>query len=134
MIVSLFTSCKLDDDNNSFTDTIIGKWKLIEQLTDPGDGSGTFQTIASDRVIEFFSDGTVSINGELCYMGVDVGDTNTGVYELFTNTDSNYDGEIVPDNCNLSDVKVNFTLPLSGNLILWYQCIEPCAQKFVKVQ
>lgn len=134
LMFSLFMiSCKTDD--NQEKSALIGKWKLIEQLVDPGDGSGTFQPIVSDRIIEFFNDGTITVNGELCYLATEVGDNNSGTYELINDPeiDSNFDGEIIPSDCSSSETKLHFTLPLNGDLILWYLCIEPCGQKFVKI-
>lgn len=127
--------CSSDEGKPNETDRLLGKWKLIEQLLDPGDGSGTFKPINSERVIEFFSDGSVTINGELCFMASEVGDEESGTYELTSDprADTKYDGEIIPNTCTSRSAKVYFDLSLSGHLILWYQCIEPCGQKFQKI-
>lgn len=126
-------SCSSDDNKPKDNTGLIGKWKLTEQYLDPGDGSGDFQYIDSDRVITFLSDGTVEINGQLCFMASEVGDLETGDFLLITDSDTQYDGEIIPNKCSSRSVKVYFDLPVSGNLILWYQCIEACAQKFKKI-
>lgn len=127
------SSCSSDDSKPTDEIELIGKWKLIEQYSDPGDGSGDFQSIESNRVIEFLKDGTVEINGQLCFMASEVGDIETGDYLLITDSDTQYDGEIIPNICSSRSAKVYFDLPVSGNLILWYQCIEGCAQKFSKI-
>lgn len=128
-------SCASDDEKPLDDNTLTGKWQLIEQLSDPGDGSGTFQPITSDRTIEFFSDGTIIINGILCFMSSEVGDKESGMFFLTTdtNTDNQFDGEIIPNTCSSRSAKVFFNLPVNGNLILWYQCIEGCGQKFEKI-
>lgn len=126
-------SCSSDDNKPKDNTGLIGKWKLTEQYLDPGDGSGDFQYIDSDRVITFLSDGTVEINGQLCFMASEVGDLETGDFLLITDSDTQYDGEIIPNKCSSRSAKVYFDLPVSGNLILWYQCIEACAQKFKKI-
>jgi len=128
-------SCTSDDNKPTDETGLIGKWKLIEQLADPGDGSGTFQPISSERVIEFFSDGTVSVNGNLCFMTSEVGKTVTGTYMKTSdnNSDTQFDGEIIPNSCSSRSAKVYFDLPSSGSLILWYLCIEGCGQKFTKI-
>ncbi len=135
ILTLVFLSCSSDDTKPSNEVDLVGKWQLIEQYLDPGDGSGDFQPIDSERIIEFFSDSTVVINGELCFMSSEVGTKETGSYML--NTDSNndfqYDGEILPNTCSSRSAKVYFDLPVSGNLILWYQCIEGCGQKFKKI-
>lgn len=134
VLVFIF-SCTSDDSKPSEEKNLLGKWKLIEQLADPGDGSGTFLPIESNRTIEFFSDGTVQINGILCYMSSEVGDKESGTYNLITdsNTDAENVGVILPNTCNSRSAKVYFDLPLNGDLILWYLCIEGCGQKFEKI-
>lgn len=136
ILLALFLiNCTSDDGNTNGDNVLIGKWKLIEQLVDPGDGSGTFQTVTSDRVIEFFNDGTVKVNGELCFMSTETGDESMGTFKKTSsnNTDIQNDGYITPDNCDFSETKIYFDLPSSGNLILWYLCIEGCGQKFKKI-
>ncbi|WP_452222106.1 hypothetical protein [Lacinutrix salivirga] len=51
------------DDQKNFETGLIGNWKLIEVLVDPEDGSGTFQSIESNKTIEFKVNGIVKING-----------------------------------------------------------------------
>ncbi len=138
-LIILFTltliSCSSNNDSTEGNKKLIGKWKLIEQYSDPGDGSGTFQPISSERIIEFFSNDTVEVNGELCFMASNVSDKESGTYNLITDSgaDTQYDGEIIPNICSSRSAKVYFDLPVSGNLILWYLCIEGCGQKFKKI-
>jgi hypothetical protein len=127
------SSCSSDDNNPQVESDIIGKWKLIEQYLDPGDGSGDFQAINSDRVVEFLSDGTVQVNGILCFMSSEVGDKESGTYQFTDDADTQLDGEIIPNTCSSRSAKVYFELQNDGNLILWYQCIEGCGQKFKKI-
>ena len=134
LITVLFISCTSDEGQSTEDVELIGKWQLIEQLVDPGDGSGTFQPIISVRTIEFFKDGAIEINGELCIISSEIGDMEAGYYKLITDSDTQYDGEITPNICSSRSARVYFDLPVSGNLILWYQCIESCAQKFEKIK
>lgn len=125
-------NCSSDDTKPSEENmNLLGKWKLIEQLADPGDGSGTFNPVESDRTIEFFSDGTVTVNGSLCYMSINVEEKTSGTFEIISDdtADTWYDGIIIPNNC---EINIYFNLPLNGDLILSYPCIEGCGQKFVK--
>ncbi|SFD20326.1 hypothetical protein [Algibacter pectinivorans] len=133
VLLVVISSCSSDDSKSKGEAGLVGKWKLIEQYADPGDGSGEFQPLSSKRVIEFLSDGTVTINGVLCYMSNEVGDEETGTYNLITDSDAQNDGEIIPNTCNSKSARVYFDLPTSGNLILWYLCIEGCGQKFSKI-
>lgn len=68
MLLMIFSCTTKEAKPDIKNQDLIGKWKVIEQLADPGDGSGTFNPIESDRTIQFFSDGTITINGDLCYM------------------------------------------------------------------
>ena len=134
VLLVVISSCS-SDDSKSAEEGIVGKWKLMEQYSDPGDGSGDFQTINSNRVIQFLSDGTIEINGSLCFMASDVGDVETGTYVITSSNeaDTTFDGEIIPNTCSSRSARVYFDLPKSGKLVLWYPCIEGCAQKFSKI-
>ena len=104
---------------------LLGKWKLIEQLSDPGDGSGVFKSVESEKTIEFMDDGTVVSNGTLCTMTIEKGQESVGTYAIG-------DGYIIPEGCDYSELKVFFELK-DKNLILGYLCFEGCGQKFVKL-
>lgn len=135
-LVLTLLNCSSDDiKTHTENENLIGKWKLIEQLADPDDGSRTFDPVESNRTIEFFSNGVVVVNGSLCYMSVEVDKKNSGIFEVMSDdaADTTNDGFLTPSNCEFSEVKIYFDLPLSGHLILWYPCIEPCGQKFVKI-
>ncbi|GAA3599390.1 hypothetical protein Q4Q39_18795 [Flavivirga amylovorans] len=127
-------NCTSDDSKPKEEDSeLLGKWKLIEQLSDPGDGSGVFNSIDSNRTIEFFSNGTVTINGILCFMSSQVGDESSGTYSAVSGSDFS-DGEIIPNDCDSNFVEPKVFYKIEGaNLILWYLCIEPCGQKFIKL-
>ena len=107
-IVTLLTLLVIACTSNNNTDvdtTLVGKWKLIEQLVDPGYGSGTFHPVSSNSVVEFFSDGTVTVNGEFCCMSTEVGAISSANYQ---ETDDNmyFDCEILPAHCEYSETKV----------------------------
>lgn len=117
----VFSSCKKDDDViiddhvESF-DTYL----LTEILADPGDGSGTFQTIESEKYIKLFSDGTASSNGDLCRMSSETNMATSGTYSMADSTISSADCSSLP-------------FELNGNeMIVYYQCIEACRGKFIK--
>jgi len=126
-----FSSCTISDDK-SLGKNVVSKWKLIEQLADPGDGSGVFMPVVSNRTIEFYDDGTVKTNGELCYMSSEVGSVHFGAY---SDTEDNeyFNGEIIPDGCEYEETKIYFQFD-DSNLILWYLCIEGCGQKYSKIE
>lgn len=105
---------------------IIGEWLLVEELIDPGDGSGTFQPVSSDKKIEFFGNGTFEANGEMCSMTNQSSSAYDGTYDTSTETFS-------PNNC-MSMAPLSYSYSVSGNtLILTYPCFEPCQQKYVRL-
>lgn len=123
-VVILF-SCNNDDDSTSETE-LIGNWKLIEVLADPGDGSGTFSSVESDKILTFGSGGTITSNGNLCDLSINSGNETSGTY---TNSESTFNSS----DCNNPDY--NFTYEQTGNiLIINYPCIEACRAKYKKVK
>ena len=62
LVVLLAVSCNSEDVE------LVNKWQLIEMLADPGDGSGGFEPVTSNKVIEFWDDGTITSNGSICTM------------------------------------------------------------------
>tara|TARA_R100001369_G_scaffold11109_2_gene24482 strand:+ start:17341 stop:17727 length:387 start_codon:yes stop_codon:yes gene_type:complete len=113
-VVLLNTSCT--KENISERD-LVNRWHLIETLIDPGDGSGTFQKVESDAIIEFFDDNTLRYSRSFC------GEENS----LKTGTYSFVENEIYPE----CDPIVTFSYKIENNrLIIYYNCIEGCAEKF----
>ena len=101
-------------------------WQLVEVLADPGNGSGTFNPVNSNRTITFFQDGTFSSEGSLCLFEVNNDGTTSG---LINTTDSRLEFS----GCNENDLNEQSTLDyeLNGDeLIIRFLCIEPCAWKF----
>lgn len=118
----VFSSCKKEDDVIVIGDHVRSSdtYLLTEILADPGDGSGTFQPVESNKYIKFHSDSTVTSNGELCRMSIETNMPTTGTYSMADSTISSAD-------CN------DFHFELNGNeLIVYYQCIEACQAKFLK--
>ncbi|NNJ37670.1 MAG: hypothetical protein HKP23_00325, partial [Flavobacteriaceae bacterium] len=48
----LSLACTSDDPEIE----ILGEWQLVEVLADPGDGSGKFKSVDSNKRITFFED------------------------------------------------------------------------------
>lgn len=110
-------------EQESTDNNLIGRWRLTEVLLDPGDGSGTFQGVSSDKIIEFHSDGTVTSNGEICSMSIDTNSASSGTYSILEST-------IYSSNCLNQGIKYSRT---GITLVLTYpNCIEPCASKYLK--
>jgi len=118
--ITLLFSCT---EKDSIDPDLIGKWRLTEVLADPGDGSGTFQYVSSNKILEFHSDGTVISNGEICYMSIDSYSPSNGTYSIS-------ESKIYSSNCSDEGIKYQ----RSGiTLVLTYpNCDEPCASKYLK--
>lgn len=116
-MVFLFASCKKKESPD-----LVNSWKLIEILADPGDGSGTFQAVSSNKIISFFADGTVTSNGQLCTMGTESNASSEG-------THVEAETAITPENCGIAPFVIYYEFD-GSNLILNYQCIEACREKY----
>jgi hypothetical protein len=122
LIILIGISC-----NKNETDTIlIGKWQLVEQLVDPGDGSGTFHPVVSNKTLELFSNGTFISNEEMCHTGSPTLHSTSGTYSLD-------DKIITPDNCSFSSFQIQFSIE-GEFLIISLPCIEPCKDKYKKIE
>lgn len=121
--IAILSSCSSDDDSVSNTE-LVGEWKLIEILADPGDGSGTFSSVESNKTIRFHQDGSITSNGTLCTMSPETTNPTTGTYSLADST-------FIPSDCHNPNYEYQFRH--DGNtLIIIYPCIEPCLEKYRK--
>ena len=115
-------ACNSDDPEIE----ILGEWQLIEVLADPGDGSGIFKSVNSNKRITFFEDGTYTSNGIICDFTTQAEEASSGQFTV------DEEGYLIP----CSD-PISYTIDLQledGFLILSFPCIEPCLQKFRKQQ
>lgn len=124
-IMLLIVSCNdCNDDSIPVNEQIVGTWQLIEVYNDPGDGSGGFTPVESDRTITFNSDGTLTSNGDLCYMTIDAEAT----------TSATYSESALLLNCEVEGETLEYTYEISGSaLIINYPCIEACQAKYSKL-
>ncbi|MFT3918028.1 hypothetical protein [Cloacibacterium sp.] len=130
--IMLFSLLLLSCRENIDETTITGTWKLTEQLVDPGDGSGKFTPVSSNKTVTFVTNGTYTSNGSFCSINTDSNQNTNGNY-TYTNSEKS----MTPLNCNttlFSVEKLSIEIQ-NGNLIISnFGCIEPCAQKFVKIK
>lgn len=89
-LIGLLSSCNSDDNLSSNT-SLVGEWKLIEILADPGDGSGTFSAVESEKRIKFHQDGTFTSNGTICNMSIEANNPTSGTYSLINSTINSQD-------------------------------------------
>lgn len=124
LLFLVLISCKSDDSFSA--ESIVGTWRLVEVLADPGDGSGEFMRVTSNKTIEFLADGSFTSNGDICAFSTESNGTSEGSY---LTTDTGYSIE-----CEGTFVS-NIILELKDNaLILTFFCIEPCQQKYKKIE
>ena len=127
LLVALY-SCKKEKTCNcsGASNGIVGEWRLVEVLFDPGDGSGTFQSVASNKEIKFCDNGTFESNGNMCTMSSEADSTTYGTYDTSAET-------FAPDNCMMMPPMAYFYSVDGDTLLLRYPCIEPCQQKYVRI-
>jgi hypothetical protein len=120
----LLISCQ---SNNSTLQTVefIGDWKLAEVLSDPGNGTGSFVSVDSEKTMTFLRDGTLTSSGSLCSLDYTSTVPTSGVYSLL---DSTY----TTNDCGVSDIQYKFEIQ-DNALIVSYPCIEDCQSKFIKL-
>ncbi len=124
-LIGMFSSCKNDDNDVETPNTdLIGNWKLIETLIDPGDGSGAFISVESNKTITFHEDGKITSNGSLCNVSIEANTPTSGTY---SKTDSTFNSQ----DCNNNEHNYNFKHE-GLTLIVEFPCFEPCKEKYTK--
>lgn len=118
LLLLTLTACKKDQLS------IIGTWELVEVYNDPGDGSGDFTAVESDKTIEFKTNGTVISNGSLCMPSTESNNPMEGTYNDTNKT-------IDSDQCTDQPLAIRYEIT-DGYLIISYPCIEACKAKFKK--
>ncbi|MCE7071289.1 hypothetical protein LZG74_13300 [Dyadobacter sp. CY327] len=138
LLIMLFTnilSCKNKEDKvvedifQATNDGLIGKWKMVEILYDPGDGSGVFHKVSEDlsTIVEFKTNG-------------DFKETR-GSLSSYANPFTKY--RIVSDGLielsgasNSASAILNWTYTdlTSTTVTFDFGCKERCAGKFVAIK
>jgi hypothetical protein len=121
-LIGVLISCRKSDNNKN--SELIGEWRLVEVLVDPGDGSGTFHSVISEKTIEFQSNRYVISNGSICDMSIETVSPSTGTYSLSDST-------INSSNCPNSPIKIKFH-KAGTTLTISYPCDEACIAKYVR--
>jgi len=123
LMAVFFLSCEKDEGQTS---PLSGEWRLVEVYADPGDGSGSFEPVTSNKTITFDEDGAYTAQGDLCTMTEAADGVTSG---KFWSGDQN----VEPNDCIFLAPRSGITYEFVGEeLILSYPCIEPCQQKYRK--
>ena len=118
-------SCNTSDDAGNLQDyDLEGTWKLTANLADPGDGSGTFQTVNSNKTITFNSDGTYTSTGDMCNISIGTTTATSGTYDTV--------GQTINSSCGTNNLPISYEI--NGSILeITYLCIEPCKSRYSKV-
>ncbi|MFP9098344.1 hypothetical protein ACLI09_04760 [Flavobacterium sp. RHBU_24] len=117
--------CNNNDNDQVVNNSVIGQWQLVAILADPGDGSGTFITVDSQKRLTFNDDGTLNSNGNICSM-----DTATDVATNGTYSEENH---TITGSCGVAPYPITFEFDSNGSLILNHPCIEPCRERYARI-
>lgn len=117
LLLAALSACKEGDKNNF---EIVSHWKLVEVLADPGDGSGEFEPVESEKIVVFYEDGRIVSNGNLCNLSTESEESTEGEYSEATGIIS------------ISDCR-EIIYEIDGSVMtLTYQCIEGCQARYVR--
>ena len=117
---ALFTACEDDEDPIPPADS---RWQLDAVLSDPGDGSGRFQSVDSDRTITLLSDGSYIAEGDICSFSEDGRPNTMGSYDI-------EGGTITPDDCvTIGGTPISLSVT-ADSLFIDYLCFEPCRHRY----
>ncbi len=122
-LILFLCACKNDDTNPN--NALEGSWRLIEMYADPGDGSGDFRPVNSERIITFKTDGTYLSNGNVCEFSIIANEETGGSYLAL---DVGY--QIICESEFSTELRLEVR---EGYLIVSFFCIEPCQQKFQRI-
>lgn len=99
--------------------TLTGNWKLVQSLADPGDGSGTWQPVATSTSLAFNADGTTNGSTFPNYIAYTLSATTDITFSQADKTTQNYRFTISHDTLSISP---------DGPI----RCTEACGIRFVK--
>lgn len=125
-IANMMFSCS-SDDNNTINPDLAGTWKLSEVNNDPGDGSGVFIKVKSNKILTFKGNNTITSNSSLCQNTITSDSPSSGTYEV--DTDSPLKGTIKSPACDNQEIQFEIQ---GSTLYVYYSCIEGCTAKYIK--
>lgn len=125
MAAALLPACQKDTQERPDPEVLEGTWLLTEVLFDPGDGSGQFRPVDSERELSLASGNTFSANYDVC-QAIEEGEKFSGT---FIRTDA-HEFLIECAQSLLNSVQGRLE---DGWLVLYYPCDEPCAYRFKKI-
>lgn len=119
IVIFLFVSACKKEHSPKGTATLTGKWKLVESLSDPGDGSGKWLPVATHTTFELKDNGTVSGTAFPTYVTYILKDSVTITFKQADTVIQNYRYHISQDTLSMSP---------DGPI----RCYEACGIRFKK--
>ncbi|SFU66384.1 hypothetical protein SAMN05216480_11228 [Pustulibacterium marinum] len=114
-----------------------GSWKLIQIFSDPGDGSGSWNNVESDKTLSFSdANDMVSSNGSVCNVTMDTDESSSANFVFSPEDETNTYGTITLSNTNCTsaeELNITYNFENSETLTLYYPCIEACGARYVKI-
>jgi hypothetical protein len=124
-ILCSFVLISCGKDEPISLNNVVGEWQLIEQMIDPGNGTGVFTPVVSNKTIVFTENGTYLSNGSVCYPSIIASEASSGTY-----SDS---GNILNTECaGIAPMPIAFSVE-KGELYIFYPCYEGCTEKFERI-
>jgi hypothetical protein len=99
--------------------SLSGKWKLVESLNDPGDGSGTWLPVTTSTQLQLNANGTMGGTTFPAYVSYIIKDSVTLAFSQADKTIQNYRYKISHDTLSMSP---------DGPI----RCYEACGIRFKK--
>lgn len=119
---ALLLQFKCSEDEITEPVSLFGTWQLEAVLVDPGDGSGTFQNVDSEKNIVFNTDSTFTSNGLGCV--VFGGNTTSLASGTFNNN------QLFIEDC---EMPVFFFVEEDRLYLNNFGCIEECSERYFPV-
>ena len=100
-----------------------GMWRLNGYTIDPGDGSGMFKEVESDKLIYFYSDRSFIANTKMCFAQDERANITEGKYDPVA-------GILQARGCNGKEFnQLNYSIE-GEYLYVYYVCREGCVERF----
>ncbi len=128
-IVTILSGCSKEDTSPARNKGLVGKWKLVEALYDPGDGSGKYQGVseAASSVVEFRGDGSFKEVKGVIYSSINPFNQYKILDDKRVELSMKDGSKPDPTIWYYSDVT-------DTTLTLGFGCIEQCSGKFVAIK
>ena len=133
-IIATIFSCKIIEvfHPSNPESNIVSCWKLVELLDYPGNDSGTYQPVISEKQLIFRKDGIVKSNFMFCCLG-DASNLKTDSYAKYDDTKKTINF-YYSYNKKRKQVALHYYYLNDSILELDHPCEEGCGEKYLKIK